>query len=117
MSKVERRIVCSAVFLKRVDAYIWPIMFKPTAIIVATALFATSAFAQQAPSGAQRSEVRADLDKARATGAWPVRESNDVQRYTVAGGGRKVQRRPRKEYPNVMRMSILARELQEGPLT
>ena len=81
-------------------------MFKPTAIIVATVLLATSAYAQEAPSGAQRAEVRADLDKARAAGAWPVRESNDVQRVTVNEGGRKVQRRPRKEYPNVMGMSI-----------
>jgi len=118
-------------------------MFKSIAIIVATAMSAFGAFAQElqptslatpqatstevqhaaampqktgeqldgdvpheAPSVVQRYQAPADLDTARAADAWPVRESNDAQRYTAAGGSRHAKRRPRKEYPNVMGMSI-----------
>jgi len=86
-------------------------MFKRIAIIAATVLSTVGAFAQERPStesafGVSRHDVRADLDQARAAGAWPVRESNEVQRYTVAHSGHKATRRPYKEYPNVMGMSI-----------
>jgi len=91
-------------------------MLKFSAAILAIALSSTGAFAQtlsaadtsasaQASFGVLRYEVRADLDRARASGAWPVRESNDVQAVAVAPV-HKVSHRVRKEYPNVMGMSI-----------
>ena len=91
-------------------------MLKSTAVILAIALSSTGAFAQalsagdtaassQASFGVLRYEVRADLNKARASGAWPVRESNDVQAVAVAST-HKATHRTRKEYPNVMGMSI-----------
>jgi hypothetical protein len=90
-------------------------MLKLTATILAITLSSVGAFAQAAPgsdasaspqaAGALRFEVRADLNQARASGAWPVRESNDVQAVVVAPR-HKASHRVRKEYPNVMGMSI-----------
>jgi len=91
-------------------------MLKSIAAILAIALTSTGAFAQvqaasdkaaasQASFGVLRYEVRADLDRARASGAWPVRESNDFQ-AVAATTSRKATHRTRKEYPNVMGVSI-----------
>lgn len=91
-------------------------MLKISAAILATALLSSAAFAQALPAGdtsgasqasfgVLRYEVRADLNKARASGAWPVRESNDVQ-AVAAAPVHKTTHRIRKEYPNVMGMSI-----------
>jgi hypothetical protein len=56
------------------------------------------------PSTALRYQVVGDAKAARAAGVWPVRDYDDAQaRTTPRGGSRKAsQRRPRKEYPNVM---------------
>jgi hypothetical protein len=87
-------------------------MFKQTAIIIAAVIAASATFAQElqptssatTAGTASRAQVRADLDTARAAGAWPVHEYSDAQQ--AEGGSRKANRRPRKEYPNVMGMSI-----------
>jgi len=90
---------------------------KSTAAILSLALLSTGAFAQalpeagdktassQASFGVLRYEVVADLHKARASGAWPVRESNDIQAVAIAPVHR-ASHHVRKEYPNVMGMSI-----------
>jgi hypothetical protein len=93
-------------------------MLKLATVVLATALSSIGAFAQELPSsdatashdasfGVLRYEVRADLNKARASGAWPVRESNDVQASAATNAqSHKAKHRLRKEYPNVMGMSI-----------
>jgi hypothetical protein len=89
---------------------------KLSATVLATALLSSAAFAQTLPAGdttassqasfgVLRYEVRADLNKARASGAWPVRESNDMQAVAVAPV-HKATHHVRKEYPNVMGMGI-----------
>jgi hypothetical protein len=122
--KPELRIAAAAIFPRRPSAYSSlvdgrsttrrqrePTMFKRIVIIAATVLSSVGAFAQDRPSTeaalvVSRHDVRVDLDQARTAGAWPVLESNDVQRHVVAQDSHKAKRRPRKEYPNVMGMSI-----------
>ena len=57
-------------------------------------------------SAGLRYKVRIDIDQARASGAWPVREYDDSGRRSGYGGSRKATRHPRKEYPNVMGISL-----------
>jgi hypothetical protein len=62
--------------------------------------------ASSVPSAAYRFRVRIDLDAARETGTWPVREYDDGGQHAAVEKRLKEKRRPRKEYPNVMGISF-----------
>jgi hypothetical protein len=94
-------------------------MFKHITIIIAAAIAAGGALAQEVRGepfdgeathdvshATLRYQVRADLEAARMSGAWPVQEYNDMPVVTAPQPARKAPRRPRKEYPNVMGISL-----------
>jgi hypothetical protein len=96
-------------------------MFKPTALIIVAAIAAAAtmaaggAYAQElqptslAAPAVANSEGRADaLTAAAATEVAHVAEPAPTFSHetTVADGGGRKAKRPRKEYPNVMGMSI-----------
>ena len=103
----------------------WPSEDTPTASVVSRAEVRADMKAQRDAGAAQprgeqfdgevagdtrsaglRYKVRIDIDQARASGAWPVREYDDSGRRSGDAGSRKATRHPRKEYPNVMGISL-----------
>ena len=86
-------------------------MFKPTAIIIAAAIAAGGAFAQELqktlPAAPPAASTGIASASARAAAAGPAPEYTDARRSEPADAGSgKAKRRPRKEYPNVMGMTI-----------
>jgi len=84
-------------------------MYKQTALILAAALAAGGAFAQQVlPTPASAFVAATTEVQGSKLASVPIADAVEADRDAGQGGAAKGQRRIRKEYPNVMGMSLTA---------